>query len=171
MILFDRLLNYSEFVNSGVDIIFLISWFYVMYVSPIARYTWGSVMIFGVFVAVNYETLFPFEGYTNVLAGQIHPGEGWQFLIMILWFSMLFVFVSLVLYIKLHKESKNKNSGLYQLNSTIAGVFSALLDYITDIIVITFWFVSKQYDYAIFEIGFIVIGQIVTALYINDIVR
>ena len=159
------------FVRLLPSIVFLMSVLYVMYVSPIARYTFGAMLVFGVFVGMNFSTLFPFEGYTHVLAGQIENGYGWRMFIMILWFLMLFILLSLVLYIKLHPRSKNKSSGLYQLTSTIGGIFSALLDYITDIIVIIFWFVSKQYFYAIFEILFILIAQIISALYINDIVE
>ena len=147
----------------------LISLFYVMYVSLIARYTFCIILVCAGFVVINFNTLFAFDGYTNVLGSEIQAGVGWQLLIMILWFLMLFVLLSLVLYIKLHPKSKKKSSGLYQLNLTIGGIFSALLDYITDIIVIIFWFVSNEYFYATFEILFILIGQFISSLYINDI--
>ena len=83
-----------------------------MYVSLIARYTLGAILLFAIFVGVSYEILFPFAGYTNVLAGDIQEGTEWQFLILSLWILMLFVLLSLVLYIKLHRQSKDRNSGL-----------------------------------------------------------
>ena len=164
---------FETFVERLLQTLFLISLIYVMIISLIARYTIGPMVVFAVFMTINFKLnayKFSFYGYTNVLAGQVQVGDLWQVLIEVLWYLMIFILLSLMLYIKFHPQSKNKQSRFYQLNTTIAGIFSAMLDYVTDIIVIVFWFVSKDYFYAIFEIIFIVIGQIASALYINDIV-
>ena len=65
--------GFLMFVCAGMllEMQFLISFVYVMYISHIARYTFGVLIVFAVFISVNYNVLFEFEGYTKVLAGVI----------------------------------------------------------------------------------------------------
>ena len=161
----------ATFYTFAPDEIFVCSLIYFLYISRIARYMFVVHIVLSVVILVNFDIIFPIRGYANILASELtRDGRYARMLIFLLWMLMMIILSFLVLYIKLHPKSRHdKKSVFYQLNTTLIGIFSALLDYITDILVIIFWFAANLYFYALFEILFIITGQIVSALYVNDI--
>ena len=85
------------------------------------------------------------------------------------WCMTLFCLVSTILYIKCNRRAKIKDSPIFQLNVTVVSLFTGLLDYLTDILVIMYWIYHRWYVYAAFEVSFIVFGQVAATYLIQDV--
>ena len=86
-----------------------------------------------------------------------------------MWGLCIFCLVSLILYIKMSSKITMKNHFIYQINLTISSVFSGLLDYLTDVLLILYWINSNLYVYAFMELFFVIVGQIATSYLIRDV--
>ena len=122
------------------------------------------------------EYLFKTDGYYGVvdeLNGDqdkiFHQLFTSYFFVLSLWMGIYFCCASIILIIKHDPESTIKGSYMNQLNLTIASVFTGLLDYITDLLLIFYWIYNKFYVFATIEISFIIFGQIMSVLLIKDV--
>ena len=86
-----------------------------------------------------------------------------------IWVAIYFCCVSPILIIKHDPESKIPNTYMHQLNLTISSVFTGLLDYITDILLIFYWIHNELYVFAVMELLFIIVSQIMSSLLIKDV--
>ena len=75
-----------------------------------------------------------------------------------IWVAIYFCCVSPILIIKHDPESKIPNTYMHQLNLTISSVFTGLLDYITDILLIFYWIHNELYVFAVMELLFIIVS-------------
>ena len=164
--------TYSWFLDSKlivIEIIFTISCIYFLFVSPIARYTMLFMLIWvAIGVNIQINTIENYNGM-DILRNYIEDALFVDEAILYLWSTILFSLITIVLYVKLNHKRKDKSGSMYQLNQTIGGIFAALFDYATDLVVIIFWWNSQFYMFAIFEILFIFIAQLVIAVNINNI--
>ena len=122
------------------------------------------------------DDLFKTEGYYGVVDELnvdqdkiVHQVYSDQVLVFVLWMGIYFACASTILLIKHDPKSKIKGTYLNQLNLTIINVFTGLLDYITDLLLIFYWIYNKFYVFAMIELSFIIIGQIMSLLLIKDV--
>ena len=56
-----------------------------------------------------------------------------------------------------------------QLSMTISSIFTGLLDYATDLLLIYYWIISQLYVFVIIEVFFIVFGQVMASQLIEKV--
>lgn len=79
-----------------------------------------------------------------------------------MWAYILIGVIITLLYIKKSHSSNIKELYKNQLSHTIAGIFSGVLDYLTDTLLIMYWIINQLYVYACFQLFFILFAQIAT---------
>ena len=89
--------------------------------------------------------------------------------LLFIWILCIFCLTSLILYIKMSNKIKMTNYFVYQINLTISSVFSGLLDYLTDVLLILYWINSTLYVYAFMELLFVIFGQLATSYLIKNV--
>ena len=82
--------------------------------------------------------------------------------VLLMWAYILFGIIVTLLYIKKSHSSTIKGLYMNQASQTITGVFSGLLDYLTDALLIIYWILNQLYIYAFIQLFFILFAQIVT---------
>ena len=160
-----------------VTLYVLVNVFYWMLTSLFARFQILVLTLFFAIVYLGQSSLFKYEQDTqyygvidelNILPGGAVTPITELTHVLLMWFVIVFSLAAAIFYIKFSPNRYIEKSYNYQLNSTILGIFSGLLDYTTDLLLIFYWITSNLYLYACIEIFFIIFAQLLSVLYIND---
>lgn len=125
--------------------------------SPLVNYLFLSNKYFGIIDELHVGK----QGTTISILDRIWSTTCW-------WLMVLFCFTSTVLYIKHNRKSHIKGTYMHQLNITMSGTITGILDYLTDILLIMYWVFRGYYVYATIETFFVIIAQIASFYLIDE---
>ena len=163
-------------------------WYWTTFFSVLGKYRFSLIDVVGVsaYYITNLQSslgtvnefvgVFKTGGYYGVIneldsgkQGAVKIYFSGLFSVLVLWFTMYFCCVSTVLLIEFHRESGINGTYMNQLSGTISSVFTGLLDYATDVLLIFYWINSQLYVFVIIEVFFIVFGQVMASKFIENV--